>query len=88
MTADHAPRRASGVAPRAEGAIDWRRAVLHAFLIVISIVWLFPLVWAVYTSLRPYEDTARPGTCPCAGHAQPRQLRQRLEPAPSSPATS
>jgi multiple sugar transport system permease protein len=38
-----------------------RRAGLHAFLIVMSLVWLAPLAWAVYTSLRPYEDTNRLG---------------------------
>ena len=33
----------------------------HAFLIVISAIWLFPLAWTVYTSLRPYGDTASLG---------------------------
>ena len=37
------------------------RALLHAFLILTSAVWLFPLLWAVYTSLRPYSDTADRG---------------------------
>jgi multiple sugar transport system permease protein len=40
---------------------NWRRAVLHGFLLAISVVWLLPLAWAVFTSLRPYEDTARNG---------------------------
>jgi multiple sugar transport system permease protein len=35
-----------------------RRAGLQAFLIVISLTWLLPVLWAFYTSLRPYEDTA------------------------------
>jgi multiple sugar transport system permease protein len=34
-----------------------RRFLLHAFLIGMCALWLFPLVWAVYTSLRPYSDT-------------------------------
>jgi multiple sugar transport system permease protein len=34
------------------------RVFTHLFLIVISLIWLFPLAWAVYTSLRPYGDTA------------------------------
>jgi multiple sugar transport system permease protein len=34
-----------------------RRYLLHAFLIGMCLLWLFPLVWAVYTSLRPYSDT-------------------------------
>lgn len=38
-----------------------RRLALHAFLIVISLVWLFPLLWAVYTSFRPYSDTLKNG---------------------------
>ncbi len=37
------------------------RLLLHAFLIVMAGVWLFPLVWALFTSLRPYGDTARHG---------------------------
>lgn len=38
-----------------------RRAGLHAFLIVMSLVWLAPLAWAVYTSFRPYSETSRLG---------------------------
>jgi multiple sugar transport system permease protein len=34
------------------------RVFTHLFLIVISLIWIFPLAWAVYTSLRPYGDTA------------------------------
>ena len=33
------------------------RYVLHAFLIVTSLIWLAPVLWAVYTALRPYGDT-------------------------------
>ena len=33
----------------------------HAFLIAVSVLWVFPLAWAVYTALRPYGDTARLG---------------------------
>lgn len=38
-----------------------RRAALHAFLIAISLIWLLPIAWAVYTSLRPFDDTNRLG---------------------------
>ncbi len=38
-----------------------RRGALHAFLIAISLIWLLPIAWAVYTSLRPFEDTNRLG---------------------------
>ena len=41
--------------------VEPRRAALHAFLIFVTVVWLFPLVWAVYTSLRPFADTAQHG---------------------------
>jgi len=41
--------------------IRWSRAVLHVFLFTMALVWLFPLVYALYTSLRPYADTARLG---------------------------
>ena len=37
------------------------RVILHAFLITMVVVWLFPLVWALYTSLRPYGETAKNG---------------------------
>ena len=47
--------------PVQKKGIRWRRVALHVFLIAISIVWLFPLAWALYTSLRPYADTAAHG---------------------------
>jgi len=37
------------------------RVALHLFLIAMVLVWLFPLAWAVFTSLRSYGDTARHG---------------------------
>lgn len=33
------------------------RILLHAFLVTTVLVWLFPLFWAVYSSLRPLSDT-------------------------------
>ena len=38
-----------------------RRWGLHAFLIAISLVWILPIAWAVYTSFRPYDETNRLG---------------------------
>ena len=38
-----------------------RRLALYAFLSVMAVTWLFPLVWAFYTSLRPYAETQRLG---------------------------
>lgn len=37
------------------------KVVLHAFLIVMAVVWLFPLAWAFYEALRPVRDTALHG---------------------------
>ena len=37
------------------------KALLHGFLGATALVWLIPLLWAVYTSLRPYSDTAQRG---------------------------
>jgi multiple sugar transport system permease protein len=37
------------------------RVVLQAFLITVMAVWLFPLFWAVYSSLRPISDTIQHG---------------------------
>ena len=38
-----------------------RRLALHGFLIVACSLWLLPVLWALYTSLRPYADTAARG---------------------------
>ncbi|MEV1145489.1 carbohydrate ABC transporter permease [Micromonospora sp. NPDC049799] len=37
------------------------RVVLHLFLAAVAIGWLFPILWAVLTSLRSYEYTAANG---------------------------
>jgi multiple sugar transport system permease protein len=34
---------------------------LHVFLMTVSVVWLAPLLLAVYASLRPYQETAKYG---------------------------
>jgi multiple sugar transport system permease protein len=38
-----------------------RRIALYAFLTLMAVTWLFPLLWAAYTSLRPYADTLANG---------------------------
>jgi multiple sugar transport system permease protein len=38
------------------------RIALHAFLITMSVVWLWPLVWAFITALRPLSDTIKNGS--------------------------
>ena len=37
------------------------RIGLHVFLMGFAILWLAPLAWAVFTSFRPYDDTATNG---------------------------
>ncbi|TMF71661.1 MAG: carbohydrate ABC transporter permease, partial [Chloroflexi bacterium] len=37
------------------------RVALHGFLIAMTAVWLFPLFWAIYSSLRPISDTIQHG---------------------------
>jgi multiple sugar transport system permease protein len=56
------PREAApAVARRGRRPLRPGRVVLNAFLILTSLCWLAPLLWAVYTSLRPYADTAARG---------------------------
>jgi multiple sugar transport system permease protein len=42
-------------------AVRWPRVALHAFLAVTAALWLAPVAWAVFTSFRPYSDTAEHG---------------------------
>jgi multiple sugar transport system permease protein len=37
------------------------RVALHAFLIVTVLLWIFPILWAIFTAMRPYADTAADG---------------------------
>jgi multiple sugar transport system permease protein len=37
------------------------RVLLHAFLLTFAVIWLIPVVWVVFTSFRPYADTALHG---------------------------
>ena len=41
---------------RSAGRVRWKRFVLHGFLIVMAVVWLFPILWTLFTALRPYGD--------------------------------
>lgn len=49
------------VAVRARRRIRPRRVLLYGFLTFMAVTWLFPLAWAIYTALRPYEDTQQHG---------------------------
>jgi multiple sugar transport system permease protein len=61
MTAGTLTRPRGLAVPRARRPVRWGRIGLHGFLIATSAVWLFPLLWAIYTSFRPYADTAQRG---------------------------
>jgi len=41
--------------------IRWQRVVLHLVLITLAVVWLFPILWTLFTALRPYGDTIKDG---------------------------
>ena len=38
-----------------------RRIALHAFLILTVLLWLSPILWAIFTAMRPYGDTSADG---------------------------
>jgi multiple sugar transport system permease protein len=40
---------------------SWQRVALYSFLTAMAVLWLFPLVWAIYTALRPFSDTQAKG---------------------------
>ncbi len=68
MTAVATPHQASArtaessaVTARPKPPLRPARVVLHTSLVLISLAWLLPLLWAAYTSLRPYDETARNG---------------------------
>lgn len=67
MSVDAVPRRVQATEHGASGNAGRKRRsrparlFLHACLLIISAAWLVPLLWAVYTSLRPYAETARKG---------------------------
>jgi multiple sugar transport system permease protein len=46
---------------RPAGRIRWQRYALHGVLISLAVVWLFPIMWTVYTALRPYGDVIADG---------------------------
>jgi len=49
--------------PRANRRRKIRRSRigLHAFLIAATLLWMSPIVWAIFTAMRPYADTSQHG---------------------------
>ena len=54
-----APARPEPVARRRK--VRPGRVLLHAFLLTFAVIWLIPVVWVVFTSFRPYAETALHG---------------------------
>ncbi len=48
-------------APRRSAPCRLPRVGMHVFLILTALLWLAPVAWAVFTSFRPYSDTAEHG---------------------------
>ncbi|WP_084704476.1 carbohydrate ABC transporter permease [Phaeacidiphilus oryzae] len=44
------------------------RIALHVFLVVTCVIWIAPLLYALYTAFRPYGDTATRGYVSVGGH--------------------
>ena len=60
-TATAAPVEAASPAPPSPARAGGKKALLHGFLIVMSLLWLFPLLFAIMQSLRKYEYTQENG---------------------------
>ena len=54
-----AARRA--IRPERRRRIRSGRVALYGFLTALALVWLFPLLWGIYTALRPFSDTQHNG---------------------------
>jgi multiple sugar transport system permease protein len=68
MTAIQTPVAAARKAPAArKEPVRPARIVLHVFLVVTSLIWLTPLLWAFYTALRPYPSTQKHGYASVGG---------------------
>ena len=63
----------------------WRRRGLQTFLLVTALVWLMPLLWAVYTSLRPFSETAERGYVSIGGTPDVDTHRLVFEDVPVEP---
>jgi multiple sugar transport system permease protein len=61
------PRSAPAAAPGAR-PVRATRIALHIFLAATCLIWLAPLLYALYTALRPYNDTATRGYVSVGGH--------------------
>jgi multiple sugar transport system permease protein len=58
----------SSAAPRNKKPLTGRRIVLHVFLIGLSLIWLFPLAYALLSSFRDYHYTQAHGYLSFGGY--------------------
>ena len=84
MTAVDAP--STPVAPRPvtplkadKAPLRPARVFLHICLVLVSLAWLLPMLWAAYTSLRPYAETAENGYVSIAQTLTLENYRKALE---------
>ena len=61
MTSAAATTTRTAAASARRRSVRLPRIGLHVFLITMAILWLAPVAWAVFTSFRPYADTAKHG---------------------------
>jgi len=61
MSVATTPVAGSVAVPRNRRTLRPGRMALHAFLITMAAVWLWPLLWAVYTAFRTFGDTQHNG---------------------------
>jgi multiple sugar transport system permease protein len=55
------PTEAAAAQKRAREPHRFRRLLIYAFLVATSLIWLFPLAWAVWNSFRDYAYTSTHG---------------------------
>jgi multiple sugar transport system permease protein len=48
-------------APRPKPRVKKSRIGLHVFLIFVTVLWISPVLWAIFTAFRPYADTSAHG---------------------------
>ncbi len=48
-------------APRPKPRVKPSRVGLHVFLIFVTVLWISPVLWAIFTAFRPYADTSAHG---------------------------
>lgn len=58
----------TAAAPASHKKLERPHYATHLFLLVMAVMWLIPLLWSVYTALRPFADTNKYGYFSFGGH--------------------